>query len=770
MANHPSEFLFNACTELRQEHQSQMKSLADFTPGKNERSFQADTPAAVSSLGNFMDLLPIPIVLVDRSYKIRFMNSATATICGDYSGILGQDISRLFPRRSDYQDVKAFLENMACCGHAQIREGEMQILSNKVNCRIFLSSTSVEGEEFTMLAVEDCALLRKTSILIEECRTLLTAVPAGAAHFELTVPVSIKTQLSACMSSIMNARLKTANEQFALMHGFAGVDELRGALAAEFVLPFSPMEAAFRAWVERGLPIYKTKLNADSSGQDASRTEVVLAANITDGKLISYWLVERSLENRIKMQTLLGSVGGRFQTVFERVDDLILMKDLDSRYLEVNPPAQRLLKIDRDAIKGKTPEDVWGVETGRKIRECDGQASQGLTSDQILTLRSSENIKVHLTCTPMRDLAGNIIGLFEIGHVVHSPWPSPKVSCQDSSSSQKDCFPVCRSDAMHKTLETVWVAAKTEGMILLTGETGSGKDFLAELIHKSSARAAKPFISINCAAVPVELAESELFGHEPGAFTGAKKQKKGMLEMAHGGTLLMNEIGDLPLPLQAKLLTFLDTNSFCRVGGTKSIAVDARIIAATNRPLPEDIAEGRFRQDLFYRLNVLSIVVPPLRERREDLPQLIKQILSQLACRIGSGSIPQLSPSLMTALLDYDWPGNVRELKSVLQRVLILSEAGEVTAKSLGLEEASGKWGLKTLFPKGRSLNEVLDDVKFALIEEALKRTGGKRQEAAKLLGISRNSLKHHMRLHLERKRSPARTDVGPDNEIVTVH
>lgn len=770
MADQHGDLLFNACEELSRDHQSQMKALTGFMPGRKEQSVQARAQSAVSSLGRFMDLLPVPIVLVDRSNKIRFMNSATAAICGDYSGIVGQDISRLFPRQSDYQDVKAFLENMTCCGHAQIREGEMQILSTKVNCRIFLSSTTVEGEEFTMLAVEDCALLRKSSILAEECRTLLTAVPAGAAHFNLTVPVSVKTQLSACMSSIMNARLKTANVQFALMHGFSGVEELRGALAAEFVSPFSPMETAFRTWVERGLPIYKTKLDSDPPGQNTSRTEIVLAANIADGKLISYWVVERSLENRIKMQTLLGSVGGRFQTLFERVDDLILMKDFDSRYMEVNPAAQRLLKIDRDAIKGKTPEDIWGVETGRKIRECDGKALKGLTADQILTIRSTEHIKVHLTCTPMRDLASNIIGLFEIGHVVHSPWPSSKASCSDSPSSRKDCFPVCRSAVMHKTLETVWVAAKTEGLILLTGETGSGKDFLAELIHKSSARAAKPFIAINCAAVPVELAESELFGHEPGAFTGAKKQKKGMLELAHGGTLLMNEIGDLPLPLQAKLLTFLDTNSFCRVGGTKPIAVDARIIAATNRPLSEDTAEGRFRQDLFYRLNVLSIVVPPLRERREDLPQLIRQILTQLSSQIGTGSIPQLSPSLMTALLDYDWPGNVRELKSVLQRMLLLSEAGEVTAKSLGLEEASGKWAFKTLFPKDRSLNEVLDDVKFALIEEALKRTGGRRQEAAKLLGISRNSLKHHMRLHMERKRSHAGPGADSDDENIAVH
>lgn len=765
MANWEAELLLGSHKELKQEPQFQLEILPGTTSKRSTAESSQGLPPACpdSSLVHFMDLLPIPIVLVDRNNTIRFINSATTTMNRDYHTVLGEDISRLFPRQSDHLGIKALLENMPSCGHAQIREGEIQVLSKTVNCRIFLSSTSVAGEQFTILVVEDCTILEKVSILSEECRKLVTVVPAGVAQFELSVPVSLKAPPAALNLSIMNARLTTANDEFACMHGFSGVDELRGAVASEFVQPLSRIESVFRHWMEKGMPLYQTKLSAD----DEKDYEIVLAANINKNQVISYWIVERSLEKSRQMKAQLRSVGGRFQTVFDSVADVILMKDLDSRYVEMNPAAQRLLGVDRDAIKGKSPEDVWGVETGRKIREFDVEALKGVTSEQICTAHAGGRVTVHLTSTPMRDLEGTIIGLFEIGRVVHNPWNASGNSDPDPANKKNGRFPACRSVAMRKTMDMAWVGAKTEGTVLLTGETGSGKDFLARLIHRSSARAAGPFITINCAALPMELAESELFGHEPGAFTGAKKQKKGMLELAHGGTLLMNEIGDLPFPLQAKLLTFLDTNSLRRVGGTKEISVDARILAATNRALSEDIANGLFRQDLFYRLNVLSIVVPPLRERREDLPELIRQILTDLAGRNGLQQLPQLSPSVMSALVGHDWPGNVRELKSVLQRVLILSEVGEVTTKSLGLEDTSTDWAIKIHFPKGQSLNEVLDDVKHALIEEALKRTGGRRRDAAHLLGISRSSLKHHMRVRAGRKYWATKSGAAADKEHV---
>ena len=221
-------------------------------------------------------------------------------------------------------------------------------------------------------------------------------------------------------------------------------------------------------------------------------------------------------------------------------------------------------------------------------------------------------------------------------------------------------------------------AAASDGTVLLQGESGSGKDYLARWIHDHSKRALGPYFSLNCAAISRELAESELFGHERGAFTGAHGRKRGLLELAEGGTLLLNEIGELPLSLQSKLLTFLDTRSFLRVGGEKPINVNARIISATNRSLDDEVEEGRFLSALFYRINVFGITVPPLRDRIEDIPVLMEEIMSRLAVELQLTHLPYVDPAFAIALTRYDWPGNVRELRNALERALMLSDGHEL--------------------------------------------------------------------------------------------
>ena len=230
------------------------------------------------------------------------------------------------------------------------------------------------------------------------------------------------------------------------------------------------------------------------------------------------------------------------------------------------------------------------------------------------------------------------------------------------------------SKAMRSTLKSAILAGKSATTILLTGESGSGKDYLARYIHDHSDRASGPYFSVNCAAISEGLAESELFGYERGSFTGAVGRKRGLLELAEGGTLLLNEIGELSLPLQSKLLTFLDARKFTRVGGEKEITVNARLIAATNRDLEKEVEEGRFRKDLFYRLNVFSIAAPPLRERREDIPILVQEILAKLRIEMNIDGAPTIDASLMRTFKNYDWPGNVRELHNVLERALIHSQ------------------------------------------------------------------------------------------------
>jgi DNA-binding NtrC family response regulator len=302
------------------------------------------------------------------------------------------------------------------------------------------------------------------------------------------------------------------------------------------------------------------------------------------------------------------------------------------------------------------------------------------------------------------------------------------------------------SEVTRLTIQKALKAAARNSSVLLLGESGTGKDYLARFIHNHSSRSEGPFFSINCAAVNPELAESELFGHESGAFTGARGRKRGLLELAQQGTLLLNEIGELSPALQAKFLTFLDTRSFTRVGGEVNVSVDAKLIAATNRDLEREVSEGRFRADLFFRINVLSILVPPLRERVEDIPILAREITALLAAEMDLSYVPEIDSATLRVFSNYTWPGNVRELRNVIERALMLSSGDTISIDAVDMRKARENWSYNLRFPENRSLNEVIHEVKRALIEEALRRSSGKRQTAAHLLGISRNALFHHMK------------------------
>jgi len=308
-------------------------------------------------------------------------------------------------------------------------------------------------------------------------------------------------------------------------------------------------------------------------------------------------------------------------------------------------------------------------------------------------------------------------------------------------------MPDYKSPAMRETLNQAQLAAATDSIVLLQGESGTGKDYLARFIHDRSRRSSGPFFAINCAAVSAELAESELFGHEPGAFTGARGRKRGLLELAEGGTLLLNEIGELSKTMQAKLLTFLDTRTFTRVGGENQITVSARLIAATNKELHREVTEHRFRSDLFFRLNVFAIRIPPLRQRKEDITVLAQEILTQLTAEMGFPDSSKLDSDTLGKLSSYDWPGNVRELRNVLERSLMLSGRGTLTLAAPGVSEQKGSWAYTVNFPpEGTNIHDVTKDMKRSLVMEALRRADGSKQGAARLLGISRHAFAHQMR------------------------
>ena len=285
------------------------------------------------------------------------------------------------------------------------------------------------------------------------------------------------------------------------------------------------------------------------------------------------------------------------------------------------------------------------------------------------------------------------------------------------------------------------VAPLDKTTILLTGESGVGKGLLARAIHYNSQRVDQPFIEINCAAIPESLMESELFGYEPGAFTDARRRKIGMLEKADHGTVLLDEIADMPLPLQAKVLKVLEDQSFTRLGGTNRITIDIRIIAATNRNLKEEMEADNFREDLFYRLNVVPIAIPPLRERKEDIIPLALSFIEEFNAELHR-SFGNISTDAAQALQEYDWPGNVRELKNVVERIMALHNAEEIAIDYLPAEITMPKAGapiIKEIVEKDKFMN--LDELEARYIKEVLKYTSGNKSKAARILGIHPTSL-----------------------------
>ncbi|MCO1603426.1 sigma-54-dependent transcriptional regulator [Desulfosporosinus nitroreducens] len=301
---------------------------------------------------------------------------------------------------------------------------------------------------------------------------------------------------------------------------------------------------------------------------------------------------------------------------------------------------------------------------------------------------------------------------------------------------------VGNSEAMKAVKYLVERVALTPATVLIEGESGTGKELVAHAIHTLSPRVNGPFIRVNCAALTETLLESELFGHEKGAFTGAHARKTGRFELANGGTLFLDEIGELSFNVQAKLLRVLQERTFERVGGEKTIKVDVRIITATNRNLLKQAQEGRFREDLYYRLSVFPISIPPLRERREDIPYLADHFLKKLR---SYGQTKTLDSEVLTQLMEYDWPGNVRELENVVERMVIISQGAVIGADGLPVfstpsKEEKGPESF-VLPPEGVSLEEL----EKSFLQQAMEQTGGNQSQAAKRLGLSRHAFLYRL-------------------------
>src|SRR5437660_4900891 len=322
-----------------------------------------------------------------------------------------------------------------------------------------------------------------------------------------------------------------------------------------------------------------------------------------------------------------------------------------------------------------------------------------------------------------------------------------------------------RHPRMQEVYKTIGRVAASDVTVLLRGESGTGKELVARAIHHYSRRSGRPFVAVSCAAIPGRLLESEMFGHERGAFTDAKERRLGKFELAHGGTLYLDEIGDMPVDLQTKLLRALQERTIERVGGHESIAIDVRVLAATNRDLEALMKEGRFREDLYYRLNVVTVNLPPLRERRRDIPLLVEHFLAKHVEELGESGV---APEALDRLVGYDWPGNVRELENVVQRAMVMATAGVILPEHLPIGPVSAAASVavdatleeiieRKLMECVRGLREhasanlydlVVGLVEKPLLRAVLRETGGNQVRAAQILGINRNTLRKKLTEH----------------------
>ena len=304
-----------------------------------------------------------------------------------------------------------------------------------------------------------------------------------------------------------------------------------------------------------------------------------------------------------------------------------------------------------------------------------------------------------------------------------------------------------KSKPMLKVYDLIEKVAQSKASVLITGSSGTGKELIAKAIHYGSPRKGRPFVSINCGALTETLLESELFGHEKGAFTGAIAMKKGRFELAHEGTLFLDEVGDMPPSLQVKLLRVLQEMEFERVGGTRTIKVDVRVLSASNRNIKDDVAEDSFREDLFYRLNVIHIEVPHLHERTDDIPLLVKHFIEKYRGDEGENKV-ELSPEVWKALYSYSWPGNVRELENIIERAVVLNSGDMITLKDFPKELTGeqAEFDVDRFIPSSVHLTDALERIEENMIRRALDQCNNIQAHAAKNLGITKSLIQHKMK------------------------
>ena len=481
-----------------------------------------------------------------------------------------------------------------------------------------------------------------------------------------------------------------------------------------------------------------------------------LSSILMERLVVTEQALEQSEASRLRIEEVQ-------KVLVQNVESGVVTTDLDGRIDSVNEPFGRILGTDKERLLGRNIGDLFPVlrlPVGlRRLRDptlvpTELRYDAG-TGEPVRTFRC--------TGAPLTDTYQNRIGLLFILQDISSiEGIAPEEAASATASAQDENLSVegliGRSQGMKAVLRVMHKVAPTDSTALLTGESGTGKELVARAIHALSARREKPMVVVNCGAIPENLIESELFGHVRGASTGAVSDRRGLFRTADGGSIFLDEIGDLPLAMQVKLLRVLQERSFIPVGGQSLVAVDVRVIAATNRNLEADVGGGRFREDLFYRLNVIRIELPPLRERREDLPALIDHFLG-LFCEVLGREKQKVNQAAWQRLMEYPYPGNIRELENVIEHATALSGVGPITEEDLPAklldpdavryEQApvTGDDGpiIDIMHRKRHNLDDEIRELEQRFLEEALRRAGGVRKRAAAILGINYRSFRHRL-------------------------
>jgi PAS domain S-box-containing protein len=459
----------------------------------------------------------------------------------------------------------------------------------------------------------------------------------------------------------------------------------------------------------------------------------------TKGKVIGAVLVFRDILEVYTLTSELFKESSTRQSILNSIAEGVFTVDKEWRITSFNPSAERITGFKKRKILGRPCHEAFrsnfcGKNCPLKMTVKTGKSTMNFEME--IVNKANEKIPVSVSTALLKNERGETIGGVETFRDLSE---IKKLTTQLKGRYSLGAI-MGKNPKMQDLYNLIEVVSNTNSTVLILGETGTGKDLVAKAIHYNSPRRERPFIKVSCAALPESLLESEIFGHKRGAFTGAVNDKPGRFLRADGGTIFLDEIGEIPLSIQVKLLRVLEEKEFEPLGGTKPIRVDVRIIAATNRDLKEDISQGRFREDLFYRLNVVPIHIPPLRERKDDIPLLVDHFIKKFS-NGAKKKICSISPHALRTLLDYSWPGNVRQLENVMEYASVHCEGKTIQSLHLPVD-------IKPKQERGKILEREnpLDEVEKELLVNTLKKNNGDREKTAHALQISRTTLWRKMK------------------------